>query len=53
MYTPDCWTREATTGILKQKCLVSHRLTMGVVFDNEKWWDAVTYINLNVDSNNI
>ena len=22
-------------------------------FDNDKWWNAVTYINLNVDSNTI
>jgi len=39
--------------LLKQKSLVSQRLVVGVVLDNTKLWNAVTNINLNVDSNTI
>ena len=33
--------------------LVSQRLIIDVVFDNQKWRNAVTNINLNLDSNTI
>jgi len=39
--------------ILKQTSLVSQILMIGVVFNNRKWWNAVTNINLNFNSNTI
>ena len=39
--------------ILKQISLVSQHLMIGVVFDNRKWWNALTYIYLNFDSHTI
>jgi len=33
--------------------LVSQRLMIDVVFDNQKWRNAVTNINLNLNSNTI